>query len=351
MTCYHAMSADNRVDRLKGWKQEDHIETSYVELERFKLSVNSLTSFDSRKWLLIGEILYKYWRWKVSLLIRFRLSYYKSIMVMDGVMLHAVNATKIWTPSMVHLFAPSTIKNVVIPSLRHFIKHLQPYSNDMIPCYDSICGGAYLMCVNKNKKKMEKPGAQSKSRSPVHSEAQIRSPPFATRSATHRPACRSEDPTLHPVPIRAQASTTPGSASRPAPLQFLSQQDPRDAPSDPTKSREKQPKTTSFWTIVCNLPWLGINEWNYVSAITNQQHWRCAWAGNGVAVPQRPVLPLLSSSSSSHNVRCVDVVVLTPERRQSHNAASGGGVPPRRRRRLFHLSTGVVQRQCPYRAA
>ncbi|KAL4563467.1 hypothetical protein LXL04_027510 [Taraxacum kok-saghyz] len=83
----------------------------------------------------------------------------------------------------------------------------------------------------------------------------------------------------------------------------------------------------------------------------DQQHWRCAWAGNGVAVPQRPVLPLLSSSSSSHNVRCVDVVVLTPERRQSHNAASGGGVPPRRRRRLFHLSTGVVQRQCPYRAA
>ncbi|KAL4560862.1 hypothetical protein LXL04_033017 [Taraxacum kok-saghyz] len=90
----------------------------------FQVSVHSLTSFDSRKWLLIGEILHKYWRWK-----------YKWIMVLDDVMLHAVNATRIWTPSMVHLFAPSAIKN-------------QPYSNDMIPCYDSIFGGACLMCVN-----------------------------------------------------------------------------------------------------------------------------------------------------------------------------------------------------------
>jgi len=37
-------------------------------------------------------------------------------MVMDGVMLHAVNAARNWSTSMVHLFAPSTIKNVVIPS-------------------------------------------------------------------------------------------------------------------------------------------------------------------------------------------------------------------------------------------
>ncbi|KAL4565708.1 hypothetical protein LXL04_029811 [Taraxacum kok-saghyz] len=56
-----------------------------------------------------------------------------------------VKCKKNFVPSMVHLFAPSAIKNVVIPSLMHFIKHLQLYSNDMIPCYDSICGGACLI--------------------------------------------------------------------------------------------------------------------------------------------------------------------------------------------------------------
>ncbi|KAL4569879.1 hypothetical protein LXL04_025524 [Taraxacum kok-saghyz] len=37
--------------------------------KRFQVCVHSLISFGSRKCLLIGEILHKYWRWKVSLLI------------------------------------------------------------------------------------------------------------------------------------------------------------------------------------------------------------------------------------------------------------------------------------------